>query len=870
MRRFVPGTLGLLLGLGVLLMGTPARAVIMRLVPLKAMLGESTHVCVARVEKIDPDRPAMVLVVDADLKGKLPPRRLPVNLKGDSEGRKLEHTPKLLKRLAKELPVVLFVQQKGERFIAFGYTNGTWFQMTGQTTGAWSFTHGEPYLRRTFKGTTAEMRQTVEGILKGTAKSPEPDDKVEPGFGPEVSEQKPSGEGRQSSGGTSGPLFAVIPSAAIGAPLALLAMLFPAVMAGMKDVVRRWKVLLAVVSLTSTLLAVYLWYFNSIQDYWWGKPNTFWLVVTAVTLLGAFWAWRRHVTMAPSEEWSGPPRRAEKWALGVLGGISLIAAVAMWFLYEPFKLGTEDAAWRYLALACAGFWVGGLYVVLLQLTAHRRPADRPVMPTEGVVLWTMVAACVLMTTGRSRSVSAETRGEGNKDLSGQASDNPALRKPLTAVATAGLLASPHGRPLLAASLLMSERGLTQRGATLLRQVWNFQPRDKNDPNDKTEITSSPVVAGDRVYIGVNHGGVFSKKGVLYCVDRETGKLLWHFDNDGEMKQMLSSPCVAYGRVYVGEGFHENSGCKLYCLDAATGKKQWAFETESHTESSPCVADGRVYFGAGDDGLYCVDAGSGKKLWQYPGPGAREGLHIDANPIVVDGRVYCGSGVSRTYRKLQVFCLDAKRGDKLWTRDDLELPAWGSPTVAQGRVYFGLGNGRLTMSDKKDPRGAVLCLDAQTGKRIWLHDRPRGGIKDSVFGRPVIDRHHVYVTSRDGNAYCLDRHNGDVVWKHDLGKPSVSSPALARCTCCGASSSLFVAATNGTVRCLDPDTGAVFWKFDELMDFSPLLLSSLTVQVQRTEHGDRRRLYFASSVNGETRSVVYCLEDQWHEGPPEGE
>jgi outer membrane protein assembly factor BamB len=280
-----------------------------------------------------------------------------------------------------------------------------------------------------------------------------------------------------------------------------------------------------------------------------------------------------------------------------------------------------------------------------------------------------------------------------------------------------------------------------------------------------------------------------------------------------------------------------------------------------------VADGRVYFGAGDEGLYCLDAGSGKKLWQYPGPDARDGLHIDANPTVVGGRVYCGSGISRTHRKLQVFCLDAKSGAKVWTRDDLDLPAWGSPAVAYGRAYFGLGNGRLTISDEKEPRGAVLCLDAQTGKRIWLHDRMRDGIKDGVFGRPVVDRHHVFVTSRDGHAYGLDRRNGEVVWKHDLGSPSVSSAALARCSCCGASSSLYVAAVGGTVRCLDPDTGEVFWKFDELSGSSPTLLSSLAVEVQRTEHGDRRRLYLAAGVNG-TSSVVYCLEDQWHEGSPE--
>src|SRR5438094_843379 len=128
MRRFVLGTSGVLLGIALLLPGTPARALITKSQPLKALLDDASHVCVANIESVDPGRPAMVLVVDVDLKGKLPPRRLTVNLKGDSEGQKLKHPPQLLKRFAKDLPVVLFIIPKTNRYIVFGFTNGTWFQ----------------------------------------------------------------------------------------------------------------------------------------------------------------------------------------------------------------------------------------------------------------------------------------------------------------------------------------------------------------------------------------------------------------------------------------------------------------------------------------------------------------------------------------------------------------------------------------------------------------------------------------------------------------------------------------------------------------------------------------------------------------------
>ena len=145
---------------GLLLAATPAQAVVTAPRPLKQLLTVATYVCTAKVEKLDADRPAMILTVEGDLKGKMPIRRLPVNLTGDSEGTK--HTPLLLKRLAKDLPLVLIVIKSSTNYSVLGYTNGTWFQFNGKKDkeGArvrWAFLHAEPYLRQTYKGSTAEF-----------------------------------------------------------------------------------------------------------------------------------------------------------------------------------------------------------------------------------------------------------------------------------------------------------------------------------------------------------------------------------------------------------------------------------------------------------------------------------------------------------------------------------------------------------------------------------------------------------------------------------------------------------------------------------------------------------------------------------------
>ncbi|MFM8253235.1 MAG: hypothetical protein ACKOBW_16705 [Planctomycetota bacterium] len=177
---------GLLLGL----VQQPVWAVIQVLMPLQGLIKDSDAIFLTKVSRIDPERPAAVLDVGESLKGKPAFTRLPINLTGDKE----KHTPELLQRIGPEAPVIVFArQQKKNEWMGLAFTNGTWFQILGTTDGEqtrWAFTHCETYLRRTFKGTTAELQATVAGVVAGTKKAPPPDPKEPPGFGPVWSEKK--------------------------------------------------------------------------------------------------------------------------------------------------------------------------------------------------------------------------------------------------------------------------------------------------------------------------------------------------------------------------------------------------------------------------------------------------------------------------------------------------------------------------------------------------------------------------------------------------------------------------------------------------------------------------------------------------------
>lgn len=777
----MPGRFAWTAGLGLvfLLFPPPAQAVITLLTPLRAVLQDEQLIFRAKITDLAASRPGMRLALDRNLKGAPPFDDLLVSLTGDNQGQK--EREQLLKRLAKNLPLVVFASQTGNGFVAFGYSNGTWFQMVGQGTH-WRFTHCEPYLRRTFKGTTAEMCKAIVEGLAGTKAPPDPDPKAEPGFGPEVP-PAPMPE-KKSRVSCRGPFFAVIPTFVVIGPVALLAALFPAVFGGLALFLRRWTVLLTIASLGSTLYLLHAWFHGWLQDTWWGSTQGLWTALALVSLAGVAWSWARHRNAVAQ----GRPevkrlRRGDEFVLHLLSCVCLGVALYYWAKGDDFR-----SLWKQALLALAiPVWAGTLYALYLRLSADGRLRS-PILSAESVMLTAVAIACL--------------------GLSAAQPPSPVEAVPVT--------------------------------DKLLPVRWVFRPKDRGS------ITSSPLVEGDFVYVGAAHQRGFSQRGGLYCLDRHTGKEHWVFDAGGEMKPVFSSPCIADGRLYVGEGFHQDSECKLYCINVKDGTKLWDFPTQSHTESSPCVAGGRVFFGAGDDGVYCVDAVTGKERWHF------RGLHVDSSPAVVGDRVYASSG----YGRPEIFCLDAKTGDVQW-RNVVSLPAFASPVVYGGQVFFGIGTGDL-LTSSDSPAGALLCVDAKDGSIVW-----RFNVSDGVHGKPAVDSRRVFFGSRDGNLYCVGRDDGQLRWKQDLGSPVVTSPALAQSP--QRNSAVYAIATGGAVCCLHPASGQANWKMSigNSSQGNAQLVSSPAVVTDRIDEGERHRLYFGVWLNDPLSSTaaVYCLEDE---------
>lgn len=114
--------------------------------------------------------------------------------------------------------------------------------------------------------------------------------------------------------------------------------------------------------------------------------------------------------------------------------------------------------------------------------------------------------------------------------------------------------------------------------------------DKTDLEgaNPTQILSSPAIAYGKVFYGANNRKVIART-------LTDGGLAWNFTAAG---QVHSSPAVANNHVFVGD-----QGRKLHMLDAANGQEKWSFTAADAFKSSPAIVGGQGFAASADGTIY---------------------------------------------------------------------------------------------------------------------------------------------------------------------------------------------------------------------------------------------------------------------------
>ena len=183
----------------------------------------------------------------------------------------------------------------------------------------------------------------------------------------------------------------------------------------------------------------------------------------------------------------------------------------------------------------------------------------------------------------------------------------------------------------------------------------------------------------------------------------------------------------------------------------------------------------------------------------------------SGPTVADGCVYVTDRVTEPVQRERVHCFDAMTGEKVWShvydcpyeRIEHRDGPRASVTIDAGRAYS-LG----TM-------GHLFCLDAAKGDVLWSKDLyslyeiriPLWGIAAS----PLIDGDLVivHVGGRDGaSLIAFDKATGREKWRALNDPASYSAPILIE----QAGKRVLVCWTGQRVVGLDPQTGKLYWQY----------------------------------------------------------
>ena len=173
-------------------------------------------------------------------------------------------------------------------------------------------------------------------------------------------------------------------------------------------------------------------------------------------------------------------------------------------------------------------------------------------------------------------------------------------------------------------------------------LWKFDANPKDSKwviggaGTRNNLVATPVIHGDRVYIGVGqdpeHGeGI----GHFYAIDAtkdgdvtQSG-LVWHRGNE-DFHRTISTAAIADGIVYISD----LSG-HLYALDAETGALHWMHDVYAAVWGSPFVADGKVYLADEDGDVLVLAAGKEKKVLFEGNMGGA----VLSTPVAKDGVLY---------------------------------------------------------------------------------------------------------------------------------------------------------------------------------------------------------------------------------------
>ena len=319
--------------------------------------------------------------------------------------------------------------------------------------------------------------------------------------------------------------------------------------------------------------------------------------------------------------------------------------------------------------------------------------------------------------------------------------------------------------------------------------------------------SSPIIWGNQLFVT----GADAQARMVYCYDKNTGKLLWEAAADniqGSPSAMpkvtadtgLAAPTMATdGRAvfaifatgdvialdmsgkrlwarnlgvpdnHYGHGssliaykdklliqYDTNRSGKLLALDTQSGNTVWETARNSKISwSSPILVNTGNHTEViltTNPNVNGYDPQTGKELWNI----ACLSGEVGPSAGYADGMVFAGN----EYAKLVAIKIGGGAPEIAWEADEF-LPEVSSPLAVNGFLYVAT------------TYGVLACYDAKSGEKIWSQEF--GG---AFYASPVSADGKVYITDMTGKTYIVKATKEyQLIGTPELGEKAVCSPVF---------------------------------------------------------------------------------------------
>jgi outer membrane protein assembly factor BamB len=226
-----------------------------------------------------------------------------------------------------------------------------------------------------------------------------------------------------------------------------------------------------------------------------------------------------------------------------------------------------------------------------------------------------------------------------------------------------------------------------------------------------------------------------KAQLLWTFDCNPKASVWEDGGQGDRNTLIATPVIHDARVYIATGEDPEAGegpGDLWCIDP-TKRGNVSAELVVNNEGKP----------APRRRIQAVDQAAGERV--VPNPNSAAVWHYRGHDADGDGELAFEETMHRTLGMVAiahgllvvgdfagvVHCLDARTGRPHWTYDMLAT-IWGSPLVADGKIYIG------------DDSGEVAVFELSSQHKLLAEN----SMESSVYSTPTAMGNTLYIATQN--------------------------------------------------------------------------------------------------------------------------